>query len=372
MTAATAAGALALRSAFVELVAERGHVLDPAQQQAVEKLEQLFAELIAFKHARRTRLHKLISRQAPPRGVYLWGSVGRGKTFLLDSFYQALPYRRKRRVHFHAFMREVHHRLDQLKGAEDPLQIIADDLATRNRVICFDEFHVSDIADAMILARLIGGLFERGIVFCVTSNYPPDGLYPNGLQRANFLPAIDLLKEKLEVVNLDGATDYRLRTLERIAVYHCPIEAGTESRLQASFDELSESRDERGALRIEARELPYYRRAGGIVWFNFQQICGGPRSQNDYLEIARRFHTVIVSGVPQLSPRNASEARRFTWLVDVFYDCRVKLILSASAPPDTLYVEGPMAQEFRRTASRLIEMQSHDYLMQARVLPLAI
>ena len=335
---------------------------DAAQQAAAERLQRLYDELVAFKHQRRSKLRKLLVNPPLPRGTYLWGGVGRGKSLLMDCFFDTVPYQRKRRVHFHAFMREVHERLRALKNEEDPLLKVADRIARETRLMCFDEFHVSDIADAMILGRLMEALFERGVVFCLTSNYPPDGLYPNGLQRHNFLPAIQLLKDRLDVLEVDGGIDYRLRALEKVEVYHVPADAEGEAKMEAAFREISGGEGHRRPVNILERELPVQRRAIGVIWFDFATLCMGPRSQNDYLEIARRYHTVFLSGVPRMTREQASEARRFTWLVDVFYDHKVKLVMTAECEAAELYREGPQATEFHRTVSRLIEMRTRDYL----------
>ena len=340
----------------------RNIVPDAAQQAAAGRLQRLYDELVAFKHKRRSKLRKLVINPPIPRGVYLWGGVGRGKSLLMDCFFDTVPYQRKRRVHFHAFMREVHERLRALKNEADPLLKVADRIARETRLMCFDEFHVSDIADAMILGRLMEALFERGVVFCLTSNYPPDGLYPNGLQRHNFLPAIQLLKDRLDVLEVDGGIDYRLRALEKVEVYHVPADAEGEAKMEAAFREISGGEGHRRPVNILERELPVQRRAIGVIWFDFPTLCMGPRSQNDYLEIARRYHTVFLSGVPRLAREQASEARRFTWLVDVFYDHKVKLVMTAECEAAELYREGPQATEFHRTVSRLIEMRTRDYL----------
>ncbi|MCB1995447.1 MAG: AFG1 family ATPase, partial [Rhodoferax sp.] len=268
----------------------------------------------------------------------------------------------KTRLHFHEFMREVHRELQELKGTADPLQVLGERIARRFRLICFDEFHVADVTDAMILYRLLESLFAHRVSIVTTSNFEPDGLYPNGLHRDRILPAIALLKQHLEVINVDAGTDYRQRTLEHVQLYHCPLGDAANAAMMQAFTELAEAREEDPVLHIEHRQLNSLRRAGGVVWFDFATLCGGPRSQNDYLEIASRFHTVLLSGVPQMPPRLASEARRFTWLVDVLYDRRVKFILSAAVPAEQLYTEGPLAHEFPRTVSRLQEMQSAEYL----------
>jgi cell division protein ZapE len=285
----------------------------------------------------------------------------------MDAFYATVGLRRKTRVHFHAFMRDVHEELATLKREADPLATVAARIAKRCRLICFDEFHVSDIADAMILARLLKALFGHGVVLVLTSNYPPAGLYPNGLQRQNFLPAIDLLTSALDVIEVEGGIDYRLRALEQAPVYHVPADATAEAALERTFAALASGPDEDTRLHVEGRVLVARRRAGGAVWFDFATLCAGPRSQRDYLELARRFAVMLVSGVPRMDRGMADQARRFTWLVDILYDHRVKLVLSAAVPADALYVEGPHAQEFPRTVSRLVEMRSHDYMALAHV-----
>jgi len=301
-----------------------------------------------------------------PRGVYMYGGVGRGKSFLMDCFFQAVPLTRKTRLHFHEFMREVHRELQELKGIADPLEELGKRIARRFRLICFDEFHVADVTDAMILHRLLDALFRNRVSIVTTSNFHPDELYPNGLHRDRILPAIELLKAHLEVINVDAGTDYRRRTLEDMNLYLTPLNDENEAALKQAFEALSEAKDEDRKLMIEHRALWARRRAGGVVWFDFQTLCGGPRSQNDYLELASQFHTVILSEVPEMPVRLASEARRFTWLVDVLYDRRVKLIISAAVPAEQLYTEGPLAHEFPRTVSRLQEMRSAEYLALAR------
>ncbi len=352
---------------YEQALTHQGFQSDPAQAAAIERLEALYQQLMLFKQKRHRAFARFLPDPDVPQGVYLWGGVGRGKSFLMDAFYACLPYRRKHRVHFHHFMFDVHKELRQLKGEADTLQIVADRIAKKYRVICFDEFHVSDIADAMILGRLMRALFERGVVFVMTSNYPPDGLYPNGLQRENFLPAIALLNENLDVLNVDNGQDYRLRTLTRIPVYLTPHDAETNNKLTELFNEIATGRDEKNDITIEARTFRAKRRAPGVAWFDFATLCGGLRNQVDYLELARTYPTLILSEVPKMGPAMASEARRFTWLVDVCYDQRVKLILSAAVPAEQLYTEGSFAHEFVRTVSRLQEMQSKEYLALAHV-----
>ena len=345
---------------------ERGYTSDAAQLRAVAALERCEQEWAAYKARRGNAVTKLLVRPPIPRGVYMWGGVGRGKSFLMDCFFQAVPLTRKTRLHFHEFMREVHRKLQDLKGTADPLDELGRRMARRFRLICFDEFFVADVTDAMILHRLLAALFAKRVSIVTTSNFHPDGLYPNGLHRDRILPAIDLLKQHLEIVNVDAGTDYRQTTLAALEFYHCPLDEAADAAMGATFSGLAEASDEDPVLHIEQRKLRALRRAGGVVWFDFKTLCGGPRSQNDYLEIASRFHTVLLSGVPIMPPRLASEARRFTWLVDVLYDRRVKLAMSAAAPAEQLYTEGPLAHEFPRTVSRLHEMRSAGYLALAR------
>ncbi len=348
--------------AFAAAFAARGSEADADQQAAVRRLQAFYDELIAFKRARRSRLRKLLVHPALPKGIWFWGGVGRGKSFLMDCFFAAVPYTRKRRVHFHAFMREIHERLRALKNDADPLARVAAQVAQQTRLMCFDEFHIADIADAMILARLMQALFDAGVVFCITSNYPPDGLYPDGLQRERLLPTIRLLNERLDVIRVDAGIDYRLRALRQAEVYLLPAAGHAEQLLMRTFAQLVHGAGHARPIEVLGREIAVVHRAPGIVWFDFAVLCGGPRSQNDYLDIAQRFHTVFVSQVPRLGVEQANAARRFTWLVDVCYDHRVKLVLAAAVPAEELYVAGPHAGEFKRTVSRLVEMRSLEYL----------
>lgn len=347
---------------YQQALVERGFTADEAQLLAVEQLQRIFDEWVAYKGRRANKLMRMIKPPEIPRGLYMWGGVGRGKSFLMDSFYHVVPLQRKTRIHFHEFMRGVHQQLDDLKGVANPLDIVAEKVAKKYRLICFDEFHISDVADAMIMFNLLSGLFEHGVSFMMTSNYQPEALYPDGLHRDRLLPTIKLLNEKLDIINVDSGNDYRLRALEQVQVYLTPLNAKTDEALRSAFKKIAEVTDEDAVLRIESREIRALRRAGGIIWFDFATLCGGPRSQNDYLEIASQFHTVILSGVPRMSAAMSSEARRFTWLIDVFYDHKIKLIMSAGAAPDELYTEGTLSHEFQRTVSRIIEMQSRQYL----------
>ncbi|MEJ8839784.1 cell division protein ZapE [Ramlibacter sp. AN1133] len=353
---------MSVRAVYEQELKARGYQADPAQLRGVAALERCAAEWSEYKEQRSNAFKKLINRPPIPRGVYMHGGVGRGKSFLMDCFFQAVPLVRKTRLHFHEFMREVHRELAELQGTVNPLDALGARIARRYRLVCFDEFHVADITDAMILHRLLVALFDNGVGFVTTSNFRPDDLYPNGLHRDRLLPAIDLLNDRLDVISVDNGTDYRRRTMEQVRLYHTPLGAAADAEMNEAFTRLAESHDENATLHIEHREIRARRKAGGVVWFDFKTLCGGPRSQNDYLEIATQFHTVLLSDVPRMSVRLASEARRFTWLVDVLYDRRVKLILSAAAPAEELYTEGPLAHEFPRTVSRLVEMQSAEFL----------
>lgn len=357
---------MSVREAYEAELIARGYTSDPAQLRAVEALERCATEWATYKARRSNAIKKFLNHPPIPRGVYMYGGVGRGKSFLMDCFFNAVPLRRKTRLHFHEFMREVHRELRDLQGTVNPLDELGRRISLRYKLICFDEFHVADITDAMILHRLLAALFENGVGFVTTSNFKPDDLYPNGLHRDRILPAIELLKANLEVLSVDNGTDYRRRTLEQVKLYHTPLGPEAEAQMEDAFNKLAEARDEDPVLQIEARQIRAVRKAGGVVWFDFRTLCGGPRSQNDYLEIANQFHTVLLSNVPHMPVRMASEARRFTWLVDVLYDRRVKLIMSAEVQPEALYTEGPLAHEFPRTISRLNEMQSAEFLALER------
>jgi len=356
---------------------EQGYVADDAQLAAVALLDRVRSELCGRADRSRlaTRMFRSITTAfgrggaaAPVRGAYLWGGVGRGKTFIMDLFFESLPFEHKVRQHFHRMMYHVHGQLKSLRNHEDPLEHVADELARRARVICFDEFFVSDIADAMILGKLLDGLFRRGVALVATSNIPPADLYSDGLQRQRFLPAIDLLTQHTAVLEVAGDTDYRLRVLEQAEIYHSPIDDSATRNLRDYFDCIAPEPGTRGQmLEIHGREIQTVRRADGIAWFAFPDLCDGPRSQDDYIEIARSFQTVILSDVPVLDTTKENEARRFVALVDEFYDRRVKLIVSAAAPIEAIYAGARLVLEFERTRSRLLEMQSRQYLAASHV-----
>jgi cell division protein ZapE len=363
------AGARTLREIYQRQVVERGFRADPAQLAIVGRLDALRSRLIAAHDARASlggRLVRAIVRRnalAAGRGLYLWGPVGRGKTWLMDLFYQSLPFPERRRRHFHRFMHDVHAQLKSLRNVEAPLETVAERLASEVQVLCFDELFVTDIADAMILGGLFGGLFRRGVTLVATSNVPPHDLYRDGLQRQRFLPAIELIERHVEVVTAEGDRDYRLRQLTQAGTYLPSSDSDTYGRLRALFAELSDHADASdGSIEIEGRPIPVVRQSDGAAWFDFDALCAGPRSQEDYIEIARDYQTVVISGVPVMDTLRENEARRFIALIDELYDRCVKLVISAAAPPAQLYRGERLALEFQRTVSRLTEMQSEEYL----------
>lgn len=350
--------------AWYEAACERaGFVCDARQMAAIDQLDILWQQLVEFKNKRNQFLGRSLLSPDVPKGLYIWGGVGRGKTFLMDGFYQCLPYRRKRRIHFHHFMMEVHNEMKQLARESDPLMALADKIEHSTRLLCLDEFHVDDIADAMILGRLLGALLDRGVVLLTTSNYPPDGLYPNGLQRQNFLPAIALLKRELKVLHLDSDTDYRMLQMERDPLFMLASDASSDSHMESLFRRLTAGmHDDAGYIRVRQGRMPVRRAAREVVWFDFRELCGGHHDQSDYLEIAFRFPTVFVSGIPKMSAENGAEARRFTWLIDVLYDNHVKLVATFETAPNALYGTERQDSESQRIASRLTEMQTRHYL----------
>ena len=346
---------------------------DPAQAEAVQHLQRLYERLLlALEREQSVSWWQRWRRKpsvTPVQGLYFWGGVGRGKTYLMDNFFESLPFEQKMRVHFHRFMRRIHSELKLLGGKKNPLTLVADTISREARVICFDEFFVSDITDAMILGTLMEELFRRGVTLVATSNIAPDGLYKDGLQRARFLPAIALLKQHTQVVNVDGGVDYRLRALEQVELYHSPLDAAADQSLMESFKNLmpgsvgnSGEFQSNVAVDIEGRKIMARHLAEDVIWFDFVELCDGPRSQNDYIELAREYHSVLISNVPGLGRNNDDQARRFVNLVDEFYDRHVKLVISAARPLANLYDEGRLNFEFQRTVSRLLEMQSREYL----------
>ena len=350
---------LSPRERYARDLQRSGFVSDPAQARAIDALQRVYDDLLAAPPKR--RLGALRWPRVP--GLYLWGAVGRGKTHLMDAFYESLPFTRKQRTHFHRFMLEIHERRRQHAGEQDPIARVAEDIAGKTRVLCFDEFFVSDIADAMILGRLTEVLFENGVTLIATSNIHPDGLYKDGLQREQFLPAIERIKKNGTVLQLDSATDYRLRALTQAEIYHHPSDAAAEKNLAAWFADIApEPGVENVELPIHGRPIGARRLAQGVVWFDFASVCETARAAADYIEIARTHHTVLISRVPQLGRDDEDAARRFITLVDEFYDRGVKLILAAAVPREQLYDGTRLKLEFKRTYSRLQEMQSQEYL----------
>lgn len=351
--------------------AGHGYELDSAQLAALPHFQQLYEDLVALDRLDRSLL-RLVARKRVVKGIYLYGGVGRGKSFLMDSFFLCAPTGRRRRVHFHRFMQEIHHHLHRLQGRKNPLIAVAKRVAAEARLLCLDEMHVTDITDAMLMRNLLEGLFAEAVVLVTTSNVRPCHLYRNGLQRGQFLPAIELLESHLTVIGVDGGIDYRLRALERAGVYHVPHDAASEAALAQTFVDIARHvGDESPVFEVDGRVFTARRASREVVWFDFRELCDGPRGKADYIELARRFHTVILSDVPKLTARERDLARRFVWLIDEFYDRRVKLILSAAVPVEELFREVPLDEvyeeqrgsgEFDRTVSRLVEMQTHDYL----------
>lgn len=340
-----------------------GFIYDAAQAAAIADLDILWHELVDFKTKRNHFLGRSLLSPDVPKGIYFWGGVGRGKSFLMDVFYACVPYKRKRRIHFHNFMAEVHHEMKALAATKDPLIALADNIAKSTRLMCFDEFHVSDIADAMILGRLMEALFERGVVMIITSNYPPEDLYPNGLQRQKFLPTIALLQHNLRVINVDSGTDYRLREMASAPLFMLSADTESSKRMEAIFNRLSGGAIQtRQQIEIQGRPVNVKKLGAKVAWFDFREICGSPRAQADYLDIAHRYSAIFISDIPQMTANEAAEAQRFIWLVDVLYDKRVKLVASAAVKPQELCINTEQSNEFSRTVSRLTEMQSQKYL----------
>ncbi len=346
---------------YQQLLNKGGFESDPEQRTAAIALDGLWHALRKQEHP---HFFKRLLGKKPQhvRGLYLWGGVGRGKTWLMDLFYEQLPAKQKQRVHFHRFMQRIHSSLKALGSVQDPLQQIAEAWAGECRVLCLDEFFVSDIADAMLLSSLLENLFCQGVTLVTTSNMAPDELYRNGLQRARFLPAIDLIKQHTSVLEIGGDTDFRLRILEQSRIFHHPPDETAARQMTASFNRISAECELAHDLIVNGRDFHALRRGDGVIWFDFEELCNKPRGSADYSEIARAFNTVMISDMPQLSEDDASVARRFITLVDEFYDRNIKLLISAHTTIDKLYTGQKLAFEYQRTASRLTEMQSHEYL----------
>ncbi len=356
--------------AYTRLIESGEFHKDPSQAAAVAELDRVHHALVGREEPKAGLLTRFFGSKkpiAPARGLYLWGGVGRGKTWMMDVFFEGLPFEDKRRVHFHRYMQSVHESLKKLSGTTDPLDAVGEQQASQFRVLCFDEFVVEDIGDAMILSGLLTALFERGVTLVATSNTAPDDLYKDGLQRARFKPAIALINEHTEVMRIPDGDDYRLRALDTDAIYHVPAGTDADEQLMETFRAVADSRTEMaGAISILGREIEYRARGDGIVWFDFARICGGPRSSHDYIEIAQEFHTVLISGIPVFDRTRDDEARRFIEMIDEFYDRNINLVVSADADPVSLYTGRRLEKPFERTTSRLIEMQSREYLAREK------
>jgi cell division protein ZapE len=361
-----------LRDLYSAHVHQHGFQRDKVQEQVVDRLDNLQRRLaeqprdFAFWKRRMLRLLPGRSSIEPVRGLYLWGRVGRGKTMLMDLFFHSLPFAERERRHFHRFMRDVHAELARLKSRTDPLEVVAHRMAQRARIICFDEFQVADIADAMILGTLFDALFRRGVTLVATSNVAPKHLYKDGLQRQRFLPAIALIERHTDVLYVDGSIDYRLRELRKAPIYLDSAAPETPARLEGIFAVVAgETGTAGGHVAIEHRRIKCVRQADDVIWFDFHELCEGPRSQNDYVELARDYHTLLLSNVPTFDETRENAARRFVALVDELYDRNVNLVVSAAAAPGELYRGEKLRFEFERTVSRLIEMQTEKYLSRA-------
>ncbi len=339
---------------------------DAEQAMAVQELENLYTRLVTQFNNESKLLYKLkhlSGKRTAVTGLYLWGGVGRGKTWLMDLLYDNLPFNDKLRLHFHHFMQAVHDQLELIQGHKNPLKLVAKNFAKSYRLICLDEFHVSDITDAMLLYGLLDALFKEGICLVSTSNLKPDDLYKNGLQRSRFLPAIELIKNHCQVLQVDGGTDHRLRLLEKAQTWYSPIDENTQQQLQQRFTEISSSNIKfNSVLRINYREIPCLALSDGLVWFDFKSITSAPRGAADYVELSQQFHTIFISAIPQMGEQEDDMARRFVNMIDAFYDRSVKLLASSDVEPKHLYTGRQLAFEFQRTASRLSEMRSHEYL----------
>jgi len=355
---------------------QEGFKEDPAQRQALEHIQRLFDDLVKPKKSTRKEsgfFRKIfpVKTQYPDktiRGLYFWGGVGRGKTYIIDTLYKCLPFPAKKRLHFHSFMQGIHQELKTLRNVQNPLAIVADRYASNFRVICFDEFHVSDITDAMLLGNLFKELFNRQVTLVATSNEHPDNLYSDGLQRERFLPAIELIKQHTEIINVDSGIDYRFRVLEKAEIYHSPLDSQAEISLSDSFSSLAPEKIlSFESIEIEGRIINTIKQAVGIVWFDFSSICDGPRGAADYIEIARLFHTILISNVTVMDSSRDDHAKRFMTLIDEFYDRNVKLIISAEAGPENLYLGSRLKKSFNRTISRLQEMGTKEYLSQQHI-----
>lgn len=368
---------------YRQALQQEGFTHDPNQEAVVARFDRMYHELLEHRsqpgagtnngngNGGSSLLGKLFGKRTPepepvtaPQGLYIWGGVGRGKTHLTDLFYDSLPFEAKLRLHFHRFMRLVHDELKKLKDVQNPLEIVADEVAARTRVLCLDEMHVHDITDAMLMGTLLEALFRRGVVLVTTSNIEPNGLYKDGLQRARFMPAIDLLNQHCEVVNMDSGTDYRLRALEQAEIYHAPLDEAADTALESAFHSLATLETHRGekSIEINGRDIPVVMWADGVAWFEFSELCDSPRSQHDYIEIAEYFHSVLIGNLPVMDKYRDDAARRFVNMIDEFYDRNVKVIISAETQPEALYKGERLAFMFERTVSRLQEMQSHEYL----------
>lgn len=356
----------AVYSHYQSVLKSKNYLPDAAQIQAIAFLDQCAKEWQDYAGAQRSFFQRWFKKPAFPQGVYLYGGVGRGKSVLMDCFFEALPFSQKKRLHFHEFMQEVHRQLHLMKETVNPLDVLVKKMRQHYQLLCFDEFHIADVTDAMILHRLLQAMFRYGIGFVTTSNFHPSELYPDGLHRDRILPAIDLLEKNLHIVQVDTGKDYRQQTIDHARAYRYPLDAHSHQAFEALLAEIigPYQKQTPSTLMLQGRLINVFFQGQGVLWVDFQALCAQARSPKDYLDIADQFDTVLLSNVPQMSERHASQARRLTWLVDVLYDRKIQLFISAEVAPEALYLDGPMAHEFPRTVSRLIEMQTLAYRAQ--------
>ncbi len=353
---------------YQELISSKEFEQNSQQEAIINVLDDIYQQLLPRLQKKNILQRVFHKPENPIKGLYLWGGVGVGKTWLMDIFYHCLPEHGKMRLHFHQFMQKINLNLTRLQDKQDPLKIIAKQLSEKYRVICFDEFFVSDIADAMLLGGLFDALFHQGITLVTTSNIHPDDLYKGGISRDRFIPAIELIKCNTHVIHIESKKDYRMRHLQDAGVYLMPLGEATRQKMRERFESLTDtSWTQNELLIISGRGIQTIRRGKGIVWFHFNDLCNIPRNQYDYLEIAKSFHTVLLSGVPKLAEDQTNQALYLISLIDVFYDAKVKLVMSANCTIEEIYVKGQMQFEFERTRSRLQEMQSIEYLQEPHV-----
>lgn len=347
---------------YTLLSKNKNFIIDPAQKKLIITLNNLWQDLVKLNKKRNFFLGKLLFNLTPPKNIYIWGSVGRGKSFLMDIFYDCLPFKEKKRIHFHEFMEYIHKSLEKLKHKDNPIDHIALELSKQLDVLCFDEFHINDIADAMILGNLLLNLIKNKIVIVVTSNYEPNNLYYKGLNRSSFLSTINLIYEKFNVININGKIDFRLNYIDKLPVFYIPDTKENNKKFENLFNKITINKPyKKNTIKVCGREINAIKHFENIIWFDFYTLCFTNRSQKDYLFLSKNYLYIFISGIKKLSSLDKNVARRFTWLIDILYDFKVKLCLTSSSQLEQIYTKGDFSQEFKRTVSRLVEMQSLKY-----------